>query len=218
MLKKTILEIYDEYGIMPQLVEHQLRVAAVARAIVDVFPGPLHVDELISACLLHDMGNILKFDLAYFPEFLQPQGLAYWEGVKERWRSKYGSDEHAATLAIAREIGVSDLTLDYIDAVGFSNAVANEKSNVFEKKIAPYADMRVAPYGITTLAERMEDANRRYAAHFNDAGSESKIVMSREALRQMERQIFTRVNLAPEDITAASCEKYIPALKRYQVV
>jgi hypothetical protein len=217
MPKKTIAKIYDEYGVMPQLVMHQLRVAAVAHVIVDAFSGPLHVEELISACLLHDMANILKFDLSYFPEFLEPQGLAYWEGVKEGWREKYGSDEHAATLAVARKIGVSELTLDYIDAVGFSNAVENQKSNVFEKKIAPYADMRVAPHGILSLAERMDDANRRYASRYDEVNTESKVAMSRDALRLMEQQIFARTDILPADITDASCEKYIVALKSFQV-
>ena len=217
-MAKTISEIYKDYNLMPQLVAHQLRVTAVASAIIESFSEPLHVPELISACLLHDMGNILKFDLPGFPQFLDSNGLAYWEGVQEEWRVKYGSDEHAATLEIAREIGVSDLTLSYIDAVGFSGAVENEKSDIFEKKIAPYADMRVAPYGITTLTERMEDAHRRYANRLDQMGHESKIAISNAALYSMEKQIFAHASIAPSDITAESCEKYISGLEKYHVV
>jgi hypothetical protein len=202
---------------MPQLVAHQLRVAAVAYAITQEFFESLHDEELISACLLHDMGNILKFDLSLFPEYLTPQGRDYWEGVKEEYRVKYGSDEHAATLAIAREIGVSERTLSYIDAVGFWGVVENEKSDSFEKKIAAYADMRVAPYGITTLVERMDDANRRYATRWNEMGHESKVAASHAMLRSIEKQIFARASNTPDDITAEACEKYIPMLKKYHI-
>jgi 5'-deoxynucleotidase YfbR-like HD superfamily hydrolase len=68
-MSKVILELYDTYKIMPQLAAHQLRVAAVAYAITQAIFEPIHDEELISACLLHDMGNILKFDLSVFPEF-----------------------------------------------------------------------------------------------------------------------------------------------------
>ena len=65
----TILEIYEKYKIMPQLQEHQLRVASVAKTICDHLLVPVHTDHVVSVCLLHDMGNILKFDLQKFPQF-----------------------------------------------------------------------------------------------------------------------------------------------------
>ncbi len=217
-MSKVILELYDTYKIMPQLAAHQLRVAAVAYAITQAIFEPLHTEELISACLLHDMGNILKFDLTVFPEFLEPQGRDYWEGVKEEWRKKYGSDEHLATLAIAREIGVSERTVSYIDAVGFSQADENEESGSFEKKIAAYADMRVAPQGIVTLDERLEEANRRYADRTDRKEDASSAALFAAALQTIEKQIFAHASDTPNDITASSCERYIPALKKYHIV
>jgi hypothetical protein len=203
---------------MPQLAAHQLRVAAVAYAITQAIFEPLHDEELISACLLHDMGNILKFDFAVFPESVEPQGLEYWEGVKEEWRKKYGPSEHVATLTIAREIGVSERTISYIDAVGFSTAEENEKSDSFEKKVAAYADMRVDPHGVVTLAERLEDLDRRYGSRTKNLGDEASVALFAAALHAIEQQIFTRASDTPESITALSCEKYIPMLKKYHVV
>ncbi len=63
---RKISEIYEEYKIMPNLREHQLRVAAVAAQICDNFNKPLNKKEIITACLLHDMGNIIKFKLELF--------------------------------------------------------------------------------------------------------------------------------------------------------
>jgi len=217
-MSKVISELYDTYKIMPQLAAHQLRVAAVAYTITQEFLGPLHDEELISACLLHDMGNILKFDLSVFPEFSEPRGRDYWEGVKEEWRTKYGPDEHAATLAIAREIGVSERTLGYINAIGFSTAVENERSDSFERKIAAYADMRVAPFGIVTLNDRLGDLDRRYANHPNRSDNGAEVALFAAALHSIEKQIFTHTSNTQDDITELSCGKHIPMLKKYHIL
>jgi 5'-deoxynucleotidase YfbR-like HD superfamily hydrolase len=217
---KVARDIYRDYKIMPALAAHQFRVAGVACAIMEAFgvaatATPFYKDEVIAACLLHDMGNILKFDLASLPEFLEPEGLAYWEGVKAEFAAKYGSDEHAATLAIAKEIGVSARTWEYIDAVGFPKATEVAQDNSLEKKICCYADQRVTPYGVVSLAERFEEASRRYAgrAHrITDAGYAARQV---SALGEMERQIFLRAAVAPDAITETVCEKYFPMLENF---
>ena len=83
---------------MPNLQEHMLRVAAVASLVCDNFNEPLPKDDIITACLLHDMGNIIKSDLQYFPEFIKPEGLDYWQKVKDEYIEKYSRDEHKATI------------------------------------------------------------------------------------------------------------------------
>ena len=54
------------------------------------------------------MGNIIKSDLTVFPEFREPEGLDYWQNVKDDYVKKYGTDHHAANAIIAREIGLVD--------------------------------------------------------------------------------------------------------------
>ncbi len=218
IMSKVITELYDNYKIMPQLAMHQLRVAAVAYAIEQALFEPLHEEELISACLLHDMGNILKFDFAVFPEYLEPQGRAYWEEVREAWKKRYGTDEHAATLAIAREIGVSGRTMEYIDAVGFSKAAAAARGDSFEKKIACYADQRVAPQGVVSLDERLEEGFRRYAGREDRKEDDEAIAANAAALKEIERQIFSRASDTAESITPTLCEHHVAALKKYHVV
>src|SRR3989344_2472976 len=100
-----ITEIYEKYKIPPNLQLHQLRVAGVASIICDNFDKPLDKGSIITTCLLHDMGNILKFNFDIFPEeFYGKQGRAYWEKVKQEFKEKYGEDEHKATHAIAEEL------------------------------------------------------------------------------------------------------------------
>jgi hypothetical protein len=220
---RSVRDIYRDYKIMPSLAAHQFRVAGVACKIIEEFGAvdaatPFYKNEVVSACLLHDMGNILKFDLARFPEFLGSEGLAYWEGVKEEFAAKYGSNEHAATLTIAKEIGVSARTWKYIDAVGFSNAATVARSGSLEKMICCYADQRVSPRGVVSLDERFEDGARRYAGRVHRITNVEYASVQIAALAEMEKQIFARTTIAPDAITEAVCEKYFSMFENFAIL
>src|SRR3989344_8748672 len=104
---KTPREIYSAYKIMPSLQLHQLRVAAVAKLLCEGCTKPINEHDVILACLFHDMGNIIKSELSYFPDFTEPEGVEYWERVKADFVEAYGTDSHTANIAIAKEIGFS---------------------------------------------------------------------------------------------------------------
>ncbi|MDA1337787.1 MAG: hypothetical protein O2871_00320 [bacterium] len=140
------------------------RVAGVASVICENFKQPelINQDDIVSACLLHDMGNIIKFDLSLFPQFLEPEGYDYWKRVHDEFINKYGSDEHMATYEIAKEIRVSKAVQQMIELVGFSNSEKNYNSTNFNYKIAAYADFRVAPLGVDSLENRLKDGRERF--------------------------------------------------------
>ena len=50
--------------------------------------------------LLHDLGNIVKFDLEKYPDFLgkEKPRLEYWKKVQKEVREKYGSDDHDVAI------------------------------------------------------------------------------------------------------------------------
>ena len=50
---------------MPNLAMHQLRVAGVAMQICESLDTNIDTNSVVKACLLHDMGNIIKFNLLY---------------------------------------------------------------------------------------------------------------------------------------------------------
>jgi hypothetical protein len=164
------------------------------------------------------MGNIIKFNLARFPEFLGSEGLGYWEEVKKDFVAKYGPDEHMATHVIAKEIGVSARTGEYIDVVGFSNAAMTAQSGSLEKMICCYADQRVAPHGVVSLAERFEDGARRYAGRAHRITDTEYAAVQMAALKETEKQIFAHTTIAPDAITEAMCEKYFPILENFAIV
>lgn len=212
---RTISDIYREYTIMPNLALHQLRVAAVANTILEA----LHMQNasVVSACLLHDMGNMIKFRLTDFPEFLEPQGLEYWEKVKSAMIEKYGPEEHIATKLIAEEIGVSEETMACLQAVGFSQSIKNLDAPM-EHKICAYADMRVGPKGVLTLQERFDDGRKRYANRTDRTLLEvEKLEALYVAGFELEKQIFEGLALKPEEITDSHIEKRLQELRSFEV-
>ncbi|QQG38236.1 MAG: HD domain-containing protein [Candidatus Kaiserbacteria bacterium] len=217
---KTAEDIYDEYKIMPSLQLHQLRVAAVGKLICESFKEAVDQRTVVSACLFHDMGNILKFDLAVFPEFLEPQGLSYWQSVKADYEKKYGTDQHAATLQIARELGLSDFTITCIDAVAFSKAEKTLAEGSWEEKICEYADTRVGPRGVLPMVERLEEGRKRYLDRQVKTGvnvPQDRFDQLLEVERKMEQQIFSHASVRPEAIIDESIDPMIRELRNYPV-
>lgn len=213
-----ILEIYEKYKIIPQLQLHQLRVAAVASQICSSFEQPPDVQAVITACLLHDMGNIIKFDLGLFPETLKPQGLEYWQEAQQELKNKYGEDEHDATMGIAKELGVSNTVLTYVNAVGFTKAVNIVIDPSLEKKICNYSDYRVTPFKIVTLEESIADRAERYKNHPKKGNKDLEFVeKSRSALRELEKQIFEKSSIKPEEITDSSVSDIVTELKNFSL-
>ena len=213
----NIIQVYAKYQIMPELARHQLRVAGVAQTIVQACQQRLDEDSIVTACLLHDMGNILKFDLTRFPEFLQPEGLDYWQQVQLDYQKKYGVDEHEATMMIARELKVSDQVLQFIDAIGFSKIEAHYQGKDLAKMICEYADTRVAPQGVVSLNERLADLAQRYASHYSTPADVVRRDKNFKLAQLSEQVIFAVCKLKPEEITEASLNDTIFLLKEWQL-
>ena len=187
---------------MPILAKHQLRVAAVAELIGRRCRTSFDVKGVVLACLFHDMGNIIKSELGYFPESIQPEGLTYWEGVKADYIQTYGPDEHHATLEIAQELGLSKTVRFYIEGFGFSKMSEVARGNSFELKLCEYADMRVSPHGVVSVEERLREGSARYAQKQQSSGfSVEKFNELVSALRDVETEVFASCDLKPEDIT-----------------
>ena len=216
---RTAQDIYDAYRIMPNLQLHQLRVAAAGKIIADHFSGTLDGNAIIIACLFHDMGNIIKFDLDVFPEFREPEGLEYWRRVQREWVAKYGNDEHAASNEIAREIGLPQHVRTLIDETRFSRLEAARDDASFEQKIVKYADLRAGPFGILPMAERLEEGRLRYAGKkgYNTPEGSERYRRSAEAAAEIGKQIFAHCSIKPEDINDASAAPFIEELRNYPV-
>src|SRR3989344_4469655 len=217
---KTVRELYTKWRIMPSLQLHQLRVAAVVKLIADNFTEPVNKEEVILACLFHDMGNIIKSDLTYFPEFTKPEGVEHWEKIKSEFIQKYGTNHHKANIMIAKDIGLPSKSVTLIDSIGFSQIayVVEDQSN--ERKIMQYADIRVGPHGVLSLNERLAEGRKRYNATRKARTyyeSDDEFMRLERAAEELEKQIATLSRIAPEDITDAAVAPLIEELRNYPV-
>ncbi len=201
---------------MPNLVMHQVRVAAVAMQICENLSLNIDKESIIKACLLHDMANIIKFNLNYFPEHNKPEGIEYWQGIKNEYILKYGNDEHQASLLIARELGVSEQIYNLIYCIDSSSVEMIAKENDFSQKVCMYADNRVTPFGIVSIEERSLEAKERYKDHPHSFDEERRSFFM-ENMFLIEKQIFSGLNIKPENINDESIVDYIEKLKVFSI-
>lgn len=213
---KNITDIYEKYKIMPLLAMHQIRVAAVAMMICDSLSVLLDKDSIIKACLIHDIGNIIKFDLNHFPEHNEPQGIEYWEQVKNEYINKYGNDEHVASVKIAKELHVSQFIIELVTSVNSSFIIEIKNGDDLAKKICNYADNRVTPHGVTSIKERNLEAKERYKNHIRSFDDESNNLFIFN-MEMIEKQIFYLSNIKPEDINDESVSEYIEKVKNLEI-
>jgi putative nucleotidyltransferase with HDIG domain len=213
----NIVEVYKKYKIPGMLQLHQLRVTAVASQICESLTTPVDKKSLIKACLLHDMGNIIKFEFNYPDEFYTPEGRDYWRNVQAEYFKDYGRDEHAASIEIARKLGSNQKILKVIDSIGFSKIKDSHHLGSIEMKLAEYADMRAGPKGIFSIDERMADGQKRYQHRKNYFLKEDERKDIATALHEMEDEIFSKSKLKPSDITDESVAPLIEQLKSYEI-
>ena len=218
---KNIQEIYEKYKILPNLQEHQFRVAYVARLIGEQHKDKINLDKLTKAALLHDMGNIIKFDLDKpIVSWKDDAEKKYWLEVQDEFRNKYGTNEHKATVIIAQEIGVGDDVVDLVDSLNFSKACIYSKGEDYEKKILLYADCRVGPSGVVGLEDRINDFKNRYLGRkdYHSAVSDWERHGYIRCVEEIEEQLFKEQNIKPDDIKGENIAKYMTELENYPLL
>ena len=214
---RKITDIYEQYKIMSHLQMHQLKVAAVAKQIIDALPVVVDTNAVLTACLLHDMGNVIKFNLVHTKEIFgfsdeEIQEIAH---IQKEFIEKYGDDEHVVIIEIAKEIGVSKKIITLISQHQFITICIDKDGKNLEQKILHYADLRVGPLGILSYQERMDDAGRRYRNHPKKSLEEKKRLELVACGKEIEKQLFSSLSIKPEDITDESSEKIVDALKEF---
>jgi len=201
-----ISEIYKKYNIPPNLIDHMFTVARVALFISDHWVGSkLDRNRLLKIALLHDLGNIVKFDFDKHPEFLgkEIQNIAFWKGKQKEIIAKYGRDDHKATTEMLKQIGLSEEDIDIASSKSFGNSVATKESKNWTLKILLYSDLRVLPFGVGTLEERFQDMMSRMPQYNKRPDIEDLF----QACREIEKQIQNNVNVSLATINAKSIKE-----------
>ena len=208
----NIIEIYKKYHLPENLQMHMLRVAACSNLIIDNWNG-VEIDNkaIIRVCLLHDMGNIVKIpeDFSKDQEFLK---------IRKKYFDKYGTNDHEINLEIGKQEGLTEQELTILDGKRSRKNEETLKSNSYEIKICAYCDQRVAPDGVVSIKERLEDAKVRYKNKpLSVWSNEEKANHLIECSLGIEKQIMQYCKLKPEDINDFRIKEYIEKLKTYNI-
>lgn len=213
-MTRPISKIYDEYRIPPWLAEHMLRVAAVAMTVFDAIhardPKLEGRDDLIAACLLHDIGSIVKFNFVSMPA--RDGRNEYWLGVQKEMIEKYGASEHPAAEAICSELGVRERVAPILAHTADYEALILETEGTILQKIVAYADQRVSPRGVVSLQERISDMRKRY-----EHPDTEEIRALNAAIVRNEEWLFDRATIRPEDITEQSIQVLLQELRSFEI-
>ncbi len=163
---------------------------------------------IIEALLLHDMGNVIKFDFR-FSHLLgdEEANIKFWKEIQLKFKQKYGN-EHTATLEIAKEIGVSPQTFGLLEWTGSSKLEQVTDTMDWSAKITCYCDFRVSPFGIVTVNERFDELVNRYHGRTHDLGDIAKTEQRRLFCLQLQEQLQKMVNFDLNLITDQEIEKY----------
>lgn len=163
-----IRDLYAQYQIMPQLSLHMRRVAAVGQLILAGWRSKIDLDLVMRTLLLHDMGNIIKFDLVNRDAkiFGEIDDVERWIRVQKEYFAKYGRNVHEATIKIIAEFGNEDV-----------RKVLSDEHDVYEhdpkqilsrspyEQLLLYCDARVTPQGVCPISVRIDDLVKRYGSY-----------------------------------------------------
>ena len=208
----NIIEIYKKYHLPENLQMHMLRVAACSNLIIDNWTGA-EIDNkaIIRVCLLHDMGNIVKIpeDFSKDQEFLK---------IRKKYFDKHGTNDHEINLEIGKQEGLTEQELTILDGKRSRKNEETLKSNSYERKICAYCDQRVAPDGVVSIKERLEDAKVRYKNKpLSVWSNEEKANHLIECSLGIEKQIMKYCKSKPDNIHDFSIKEYIEKLKTYNI-
>lgn len=206
--KCYISQIYQQLGIPKHLQKHMLDTASICYLIS--LKTVKDFDTLVEEMLLHDVGNLLK---------LQPHeitcDLTRW--IRDYLYNKFNGDDHLATNYICKLYGFTDDRIERMNQKTLANNVNIAKIDDIKVKIEAYCDQRVAPEGVVSLQERLEELKKRHSkikgATLYGENAE-KII---KAAFEIEEQVMKEANMSKESITKEKIENISKALINFKI-
>ena len=215
-IRRNIKGIYDRFLILPNLRLHMYRTAAVAEMMCDNWKGAaINKQDIAAACLLHDIGNIVKFDLGEKRSIAllgrSAKNLKYWLRVKKDTMRRYGRSDNEATHNMLVALRANRKVQLIISRMAHVFRDYKRSSSDYELLLCEYADCRTAPYGIASVTERFADFAERYKRSSIAANrTRVKFVISKLGkMLDFEKMLFTHMRIMPEQVNDRSIKPYL---------
>jgi predicted HD phosphohydrolase len=161
-------------------------------------------DTLIKCALVHDLGNLVKFNFEINPEFWgsEKSNTDYWRTKQKEMVAKYGATDNEATSKILKEMRFPKDLIELIYSKRFANSVHTLESDNLILKILHYSDLRTLPLKIGTLEDRFDDIRGRMP-QYNKRADLADLF---NACRGIEKQIQLHVDVSLSQINSDSIE------------
>ncbi|HIH50567.1 MAG: hypothetical protein ABSE71_02375 [Candidatus Micrarchaeaceae archaeon] len=210
---RSISAIYDRVQIPQNLRVHMLDAASVGALVCANWRGPkISEKKVVATLLVHDLANIIKFDMGRRGILLMTaadrKSIDFWRAIKAEATAKYGNDAEEAVVKMAKDLNLSNSVVSLLEKMSAVHSKRYEIGKVLRQKdrelaICLYADWRVNPRGIVSIAERAHDLSIRY----NIRANEIRKLHSEASM--LEEWLFRNVKLSPAEINSSSARRYL---------
>lgn len=193
MTEEGVLKLYEEFHTPLHIREHCLQVARVAKLLAEELANKgedVDINKVWIAGLAHDFIRIVDFkknptDLGSAEDRL------VWTKLRETYQGHHGD----VGALILEEMGEPDLA--EIIRKHKHSAILDDPPTTWEEKIIYYADKRVSHSNIVSVFERLDEGFKRHFPNQKLPEIEQK---RRQKIMELENEIFSKINLTPEDI------------------
>lgn len=193
----TTQQIYEEYMVPRNLQEHMLRVASLAKIILNHWVGrPVDRDSIVQACTFHDIAKPMTFDPAKQAQFgMSKEDIVRLETLQKRLKRDYGTNEHTATVIICQHIGCTRSAVNIVGNLEWSNILRLLKANDIESLLPIYCDMRIGPTGILTLKQRLAELQAREGkSDYEENGMKLEHILAGNTTTDLNSISNTKIN------------------------
>lgn len=158
-----VSQVYKNYQTPQSLQTHMLRVASFAKILLNNWTGAtLDKNAIIKACAIHDIAKPMAFDLAKQAKFgMAERDIEKLRLLQIELKTKYGEQEHRATIGICKTVGCDKNTVKFVDNLEWKYIPRLLHEKDIASLIPIYSDMRIGPKGILPLNVRLEELKKR---------------------------------------------------------
>ena len=209
--RKECLALLAEYHVPPHIVNHSRAVAKLAVFLAQRLNEDgeaVDINLLERACLLHDLLRVLDFkesDYNSFERNLPEQEKAKWQRIRAKYKAM--THEDAAYEILKDKYPALALAIKRHRYMALPDE--NEKPDTWEEKLLYYADKRVMHETIVPLKERLAEGHKRNVlSHDSEAKSKINIARVDPLIYEMEKEIFDKIGLNPNEVTHEFIDSY----------
>lgn len=213
-----ITDLYSIYKLPPNLQRHLFLVSAVGKYIVDHWQGPkINREQVVKTLLVHDLGNLVKYDFSSQAQLLDSSlDPLYWSEVQEELIRRYGSKDIKATTSMLEELGIDRKTRQYVTRMNASR-LQDVYQEELELQICEYADMRIAPQGVTSLEKRLKDVKNRYQVKGSTWANDELFNKNLEFGKKIEKRLAKHTQQDLSRLSEQDLEESLVKLSQYQL-